>query len=211
MDGVTAAAILSEGIRALGGDVIVHIPNRFEDGYGLTRAGVRAVRDRGATLLVSVDCGINANPEIDYAAELGVGVVVLDHHEPPAVLPHADAIVDPKLGGGPPEFDGLASVAWRSPRCARSTPPPAWRSMKAPYLELAALGTVADMVPLAGENRRLVREGLKALAASRRPGVQALLAAAAVPAAKVTAEAIGYRLAPRINAAGRLRARGAGP
>src|SRR5581483_11470270 len=109
VDGVTATAILSEGLRDLGADVITHIPDRFTDGYGVTREGLRAVRDRGASLVISVDCGINANPEIDYAAEIGLATIILDHHEPPPVLPDAAAIVDPKLGGGPPAFDGLAS------------------------------------------------------------------------------------------------------
>lgn len=204
VDGVTATAILSEGLRALGGEVIAHIPNRFTDGYGLSRAGLREVRDQGASLVVTVDCGINANDEIDYAAELGLGVVVLDHHEPPPVLPDADVIVDPKLGGGPPEYDGLAAcgLAFTVLRALHAA---AGRSFdEGRYIDLAALGTVADMVPLAGENRRIVREGLKALRAGRRSGVRALLDTAGATADRLSTETIGFRIAPRLNAAGRL-------
>lgn len=204
VDGVTATAILTEGIAGLGGDVIAHIPDRFADGYGLTRAGIRAVRDRGARLLISVDCGINANDEIDYAAELGLGVVVLDHHQPPDRLPAADAIVDPKIGGGPAEYDGLASCGL-AVTTLRALYAAQGRSLdEGRFLDLAALGTVADMVPLLGENRRIVREGLRALARSGRPGVQALCEAAGVEPGKLDTEAIAYRLAPRLNAAGRL-------
>lgn len=204
VDGITATAILSEGIQRLGGDVITHIPDRFSDGYGLTRAGIRAVRDRGAALVVTVDCGINANPEIEYAAELGLGVIVLDHHAPPAVLPDAEAIVDPKLGGGPPEYDGLAScgLALTVLRALYTTAGLPLEEDR--YLDLAALGTVADMVPLLGENRRIVRNGLKALGRSRRPGIAALLRSAGVEPSALDAEAIAFRLAPRLNAAGRL-------
>ena len=205
VDGVTATAILLEGIGALGGTVLTHIPNRFTDGYGLTRAGIRSVRDAGASLVVSVDCGINANAEIDFANEIGLGVVILDHHEPPPVLPDADAIVDPKMGGGPPEYDGLAScgLAYTVLRALYEAEGQALQPQR--YLDLAALGTVADMVPLLGENRRIVRDGIRALKASRRPGVVALLEAAGIANRDdIDAEAIGYRLAPRINAAGRL-------
>jgi single-stranded-DNA-specific exonuclease len=204
VDGVTATAILSEGLRDLGGDAVTYVPNRFNEGYGLSRAGLRAVRDLGANVVISVDCGINANSEIDYAAELGMDVIVLDHHEPPSELPHAAAIVDPKLGGGPPDFDGLAScgLAYTTVRALCAA---AGRSVDATrYLDLAALGTVADMVPLTGENRRIVHDGLRALQASKRPGIRALLFAAGLDARSLDAGDLGFRLAPRINAAGRL-------
>lgn len=204
VDGVSATAILSDGVRALGGDVITHIPDRFADGYGLTRAGLRAVRDRGAELVITVDCGINANPEVEYAAEIGLGVVVLDHHAPPPVLPDAEAIVDPKLGDGPPEYDGLASCGLAL-TVLRALYDAAGSSLdEDQYVGLAALGTVADMVPLVGENRRLVREGLKALERSRRPGIRALIASAGLETERLGAEHIAFRLAPRLNAAGRL-------
>jgi single-stranded-DNA-specific exonuclease len=131
-------------------------------------------------------------------------VIVLDHHEPPAVLPDAAAIVDPKLGGGPPDFDGLAScgLAFTTVRALCEV---AGRSVDAArYLDLAALGTVADMVPLTGENRRIVHDGLRALQASKRPGVRALLAASGLDARMLDTSDLGFRLAPRINAAGRL-------
>lgn len=205
VDGITATAILVQGIAALGGDVIAHIPDRFTDGYGVTRPGLRSVRDRGAALVLTVDCGINANAEFEYAAEIGLDAAILDHHEPPAQLPEVAAIVDPKLGGGPPEFDGLAScgLAYTVLRALYATAGRSWDESHS--LELAALGTVADMVPLRGENRRIVREGLQALRKTTRPGLLALFATARADAATLDAGAIGYRLAPRLNAAGRIR------
>jgi single-stranded-DNA-specific exonuclease len=204
VDGVTATAILQEAIADLGGDVVPHIPNRFTDGYGLTRPGLRAVRDRGVRLVLTADCGVTANPEVEYAAAIGLEVVVLDHHTPPPVLPAAAAIVDPKLGGGPAELDGLAScgVALTVVRALFAA---AGRSLdETRFLDLAALGTVADMVPLTGENRRIVRAGLAVLGRSPRPGVRALLACAGLDGAAPTTEDIAFRLAPRLNAAGRL-------
>lgn len=204
VDGVTATAILSEGLRELGVSVSCHIPDRFTEGYGLTREGVEAVAATGATLIISVDCGINANTEIAYAKQLGVDVVVLDHHEPPETLPEAAALVDPKLGGGPRDLDGLASCGLTltvlRALCAADGRP----LDESRYLDLAALGTVADMVPLTGENRRIVRDGLRAIAATGRPGLRALMALAGVDPAHLDADAIGFRLAPRLNAAGRL-------
>jgi single-stranded-DNA-specific exonuclease len=209
VDGVTATAILTDAIRGLGGEAFGHIPDRFSDGYGLTPAGLKAVRDRGAGLVVSVDCGINANKEIDYAAEIGLGVIVLDHHSPPPHLPEAEAIVDPKIIGPdgercPVEYEGLAACGLTF-TFVRALYAAAGRSLdEQRYLELAALGTVADMVPLHGENRRIVRDGLRAIKQSRRPGLNALLETAGVDANKIDAENIAFRLAPRINAAGRL-------
>lgn len=204
-DGVTATAILSEGLRDLGADVVTHIPDRFSEGYGLTAAGLEAVRARGATLVVSVDCGVSAADEIAHARAAGMGVVVLDHHVPRAAMPLADAIVDPKLeDGAPPELAhlascGLAYTALRALYDARG------RSLDEDrYVELVALGTVADMVPLTGENRRLVRRGLAALRRSGRPGVHALLESAGLAGAGLSADGIAFRLAPRLNAAGRL-------
>jgi single-stranded-DNA-specific exonuclease len=204
-DGITATAILSEGLRDLGADVLTHLPNRFTDGYGLTAAGLEAVRARGATLVVSVDCGVSAVDEIAHARAAGMGVVVLDHHVPRAAMPLADAIVDPKLeDGAPPELAhlascGLAYTVLRALYDARG------RSLdEGRYVELVALGTVADMVPLTGENRRLVRRGLAALRRSGRPGVHALLERAGLAGAGLSADGIAFRLAPRLNAAGRL-------
>jgi single-stranded-DNA-specific exonuclease len=205
VDGVTATAILSEGLRELGADVITHIPNRFSDGYGLTAVGLEAVRRQGASLVVSVDCGVSAVEEIGHARATGMGVVVLDHHVPRAAMPLADAIVDPKLGdGAPPELAHLAScgLAYTTLRALYDA---RGRSLDEDrYVELVALGTVADIVPLTGENRRLVRRGLAALRRSGRPGVLALRESAGFRGSSVTADGIAFRLAPRLNAAGRL-------
>ena len=203
-DGITATAILVTGLRELGAKVFGFLPNRFHDGYGLSRSGLGAVRRDDATLVITVDCGITAGPEVDYAAELGMDVVVLDHHEPPRELPHAAALVDPKLGGGPPELDHLSAcgLAFTFLRTLFLT---VGRDFdERPYLEFAAIGTVADMVPLRGENRRIVRTGLESMRTTRWVGLRALLNSAGVDAAAITTADIGFRIAPRINAAGRL-------
>jgi single-stranded-DNA-specific exonuclease len=204
-DGVTATAILSEGLRDLGADVVTHIPDRFSEGYGLTAAGLEVVRRLGASLVVSVDCGVSAVEEIARARAAGIGVVVLDHHVPRAAVPLADAIVDPKLeDGAPPELAHLAScgLAYTTLRALYDA---SGRSLDEDhYAELVAVGTVADIVPLTGENRRLVRRGLAALRRSRRPGVLALLESAGVRGTNVSAGSIAFRLAPRLNVAGRL-------
>lgn len=205
VDGVTATAILSEGLRDLGADVVTHIPDRFSEGYGLTATGLKAVRRLGTSLVVSVDCGVSAVEEIARARADGMGVVVLDHHVPRAALPLADAIVDPKLeDGAPSDLAHLAScgLAYTTLRALYDA---YGRSLDEDrYLELVALGTIADIVPLVGENRRLVRRGLAALRRSGRPGVLALLESAGFRGATVGADGVAFRLAPRLNAAGRL-------
>jgi single-stranded-DNA-specific exonuclease len=203
VDGICSTAVLVEALRALGGRVSWHLPSRMEGGYGLSRATVDELHSRGARLLVTVDCGITAAAEVDHAVGLGMEVVVTDHHRPAERLP-ACPIVHPALSGYPfPELcaTGVAhklSVALRSAAGAE----PAGADEE---LELVALATVADLVPLRGENRRLVREGLGALSRTRRAGLRALMRVAAVDPGELDSHALGFRLAPRLNAAGRLQ------
>jgi single-stranded-DNA-specific exonuclease len=198
VDGVCATAILVRGLRALGGAPDWFLPSRTEDGYGLSRTTVDRLAARGTRLLITCDCAITAVDEVAHARALGLDVVVTDHHSPRAdgALPDAP-IVHPGLGGAPcPDLCGAATAHKLAEALGAPT--------VAEDLDLVALATVADCVPLLGENRRLVREGLQALGTTRKPGLRALAQVSRADLARVDAGTIGFRLAPRINAAGRL-------
>ncbi len=204
VDGVCATAIMVRALRELGADVRWFLPSRSEDGYGLAGATVERLAARGTGLIVCVDCGITAVEEVAAARAAGVDVVVTDHHAPRAdgALPDCP-IVHPALCGYPcPDLCGTG-VAYKLAQAlgARSA---------AEDVELVALATVADLVPLAGENRRLVREGLAALATTVKPGLRALMAVAQADPGALDTGTLGFRLAPRINAAGRLTRADAG-
>ncbi len=204
VDGVCSTAILVRALRGLGAEVDWYLPSRTEDGYGLSAATVERLAERGTRLLLTADCAITAVDEVARARELGLDVVVTDHHSPRAdgALPEAP-IVHPALCGYPCPDLCAAGVAHKlaAALLAAAGRDPAQADED---LDLVALATVADCVPLRDENRRLVREGLRALAASRKPGIRALLRVAKVDPGSLDARAIGFRLAPRINAAGRM-------
>ncbi len=210
VDGVSATAVLVRALRTLGADADWYLPSRIDDGYGLALATVERLAARGTQLLVTVDCAITAVDEVAAARAAGLDVVVTDHHTPRADgrLPDAP-IVHPGVGGYPcPELcaAGVAHLLARALLEAAGMDPSAADA----DLDIVALATVADCVPLVGENRRLVRAGLRALASTRKPGLQALMDVARVDPSGVDASAIGFRLAPRINAAGRLHRADAG-
>jgi len=210
VDGVSATAVLVRALRTLGADVDWYLPSRIDDGYGLAMATVERLAARGTDLLVTVDCAITAVEEVAAARIAGLDVVVTDHHSPRADgrLPDAP-IVHPGVGGYPcPELcaAGVAHMLARALLDGAGMDP----ADADADLDLVALATVADCVPLVGENRRLVREGLRALASTRKPGLQALMEVARVDPSGLDAGAIGFRLAPRINAAGRLHRADAG-
>jgi single-stranded-DNA-specific exonuclease len=211
VDGVCATALLLRALRRLGGsDVEWFLPSRVEDGYGLAAATVERLAMRGTRLLVTVDCAITAVEEVALARRLGVDVVVTDHHQARAdgALPDAP-IVHPSLGGYPCPELCAAGVAYKLAQAlalAAGADPAAADD----DLDLVALATIADLVPLRGENRRLVRAGLRALASTGKPGLRALMRVARVDPSELDARGVGFRLAPRINAAGRLRRADAG-
>jgi single-stranded-DNA-specific exonuclease len=201
VDGVCSTAILIRALRALGAEPAWHMPNRA-DGYGLSAATIDRLAGRGAGLLVTVDCAITAPDEVATARERGIDVLVTDHHRPGERLPDCP-ILHPALSGYPFTDLCAAGVAHKLAQALRGragVDPEA----AAADLDLVALATVADLVPLRGENRRLVREGLRALGRTSKPGLRALMRVASVDPGAVTAHSVGFRLAPRINAAGRL-------
>ncbi len=204
VDGITGTAILTEALREVGIDTRPFIPHREREGYGIQDAALAQLAADGAQVLVTADCGITALNEIAAAREQhGMDVIVLDHHEPADALPQANAIVTPKLApaGHPLSELSTGGLAYRfahavAQRMGLSADPRRW-------LDLAAMSTVADVVPLRGENRWIVHQGLRALEATERPGLRSLLQSNR-SRAPIDTETIGFQLAPRINAAGRL-------
>jgi single-stranded-DNA-specific exonuclease len=213
-DGVTATAMLTGFLCAIGAEARSYIPSRFEEGYGLHAAALAALQEEGARLVISVDCGARSLAEAAYARSIGLDLIITDHHAPGQEEPEALAFVDPKRAEDRYPDKDLAGVgvAYKlvqalsaSSESARTGDVPAAKDM----LDLVALGTVADMVPLRGENRSLVRAGLAQInrppgTSLLRPGLEALLQTADVKRGCVSASAIGFMLAPRLNAAGRL-------
>lgn len=203
VDGVCATAILYDYLANLGAQVRCKLPTRSGGGYGINRDTLRALAGKGYTLVVTVDNGISAVEEAACARELGIDLVITDHHLPPDPLPDAVAVVDPQRADDESPFKELcgAGVAFKLVAALEECDPAELLDM---YGDLAALGTVADVMPLVGENRTLVREGLSLLQDTVRPGLQALLEAAGCAGRPVTAETVGFSLAPRLNAAGRM-------
>jgi single-stranded-DNA-specific exonuclease len=195
VDGVCATTIMVGALRELGAECDWLIPDRMADGYGLSAANVERLAERGTQLLVTVDCGITAVEEVALARELGMDVIVTDHHQPGDELPDCP-ILHPALDGYPFESLCGTAVAWKL-ACALGTD-------ALHDLDLVSLATVADVVPLVGENRALVRKGLAELRCAQRPGVRALLETAKCEPTSLDEGDLAFRLAPRINAAGRL-------
>lgn len=208
-DGITSTVVLKEALERMGGRVEYILPHRTREGYGLNPGGVDRARELGAGVIVTVDNGVTAHEGAQRAAELGLDLIVTDHHQPGEHLPPALAVVNPNLKGSSYPFGGLAGVgvtlklvqALGSLSHPRGEPAPP----TAGELELTALGTVADISPMVDENRALVRAGLEHLSETTRPGLEHLLAATR-QAGKVDTRAVGFALGPRLNAAGRMEA-----
>ncbi len=201
VDGVTATALLVQTIRNLGGNVRSYIPNRFEEGYGLNPEAFDMLKAEGVSLVISVDCGIRSPAEAAHAKNIGLDLIISDHHHPDADLPDALAVINPKRDGDPYPDKDLAGVgvAYKLAQALVDDP-----ALLENLLDLVALGTVADLAPLTGENRMLVRKGLQKIRATNRQGLLSLANVANLSLPKTTAVDIGFLLGPRLNAAGRL-------
>lgn len=209
VDGVTATALLVDVLKALGANVRGYIPNRFDEGYGLNNEALLSLKEDNVGLVITVDCGIRSPDEAAYARSIGLDLIITDHHQPAATLPSAFAVLNPKQDGDCYPDKDLAGVgvAYKLAqalleRVALSGRPVDFGTE--PLLDLVALGTVADLAPLVGENRMLVRKGLQRIRATSRQGLFALANVAELAIGKTTAVNIGFVLGPRLNAAGRL-------
>jgi len=202
VDGITATCLLTDFLRRHGANVVSYIPGRLEEGYGLNPIAIRQLHEEGIQLIITVDCGITAVAEAELCRQLGIDLVITDHHECKDTLPHAAAVVDPHRpdGGYPHKNLSGVGVAFKlaSALCGDQ------QEVLRDYADMVCLGTVADVMPLQGENRVFVAQGLQSLAHTERPGIAALMAESGCDAKNVSASSIGFMLAPRINAAGRM-------
>lgn len=199
VDGITATTIMVSALEVLGAEVDYYVPNRFKDGYGPNVEVYKNLAEQGMQLLITVDNGISGKAAIETLMQYDVDVIVTDHHELPTELPSALAIVHPQFPEHPYPFTGLsgAGVAFKVASALLDAPADEW-------LDLAALGTVADVMPLTGENRTIVKLGLANLNEMQRPGIAALLQLAKISVDKLDAKTIGFQIAPRLNAIGRM-------
>ena len=202
VDGITATCLLTEFLCSQGGKVIHYIPGRIEEGYGLNEQAITMLKEQGVSLIVTVDCGITADQEARYCREIGVDLIITDHHECKDVLPDAVAVVDPHRKDHTYGHQNLAGVGVAFKLAAAIIG--SQEAILDRFSDLLCLGTVADVMPLTGENRTFVVRGLHALATNPRPGIAALMNECGCDGKQMTAATIGYTLAPRINAAGRM-------
>ncbi len=212
VDGVTSTALMTAALRSLGADVRPYIPHRVDEGYGLNFEALRHLKSEGCRVVVTVDCGIRSVEEVAFGQRLGLDLIITDHHSPGPELPPAYTVINPRRLDSRYPFPSLAGVgvAYRLAqgllRAARHSLPITGSALKEEdLLDLVALGTVADIVPLRGENRDLVRLGLARLNEPARLGLRELMNVAQLSPGQITSWAIGFILAPRLNAAGRLR------
>ena len=207
-DGITATTLLVSFLRQFGANVDYHLPHRLEDGYGLHMDAVEKAAADGVSLMITVDCGITAFEEARRCRDLGLDLVITDHHEPHNVMPDAMAVINPKRRDSAYPFHNLAGVgvALKLARAIELTLAGHLTdgTMLSEYLDLAAFGTIADVMPLLGENRVIVRNGLEGISSAKRPGMAALLATSGLSGKKISSWNVAFGLAPRINAAGRL-------
>ncbi|MBQ6720264.1 MAG: single-stranded-DNA-specific exonuclease RecJ [Oscillospiraceae bacterium] len=202
VDGITSTCLLTDFLRKRGADCVSYIPGRLEEGYGLNPIAIHQLHNEGVKLIITVDCGITAISEALLCREFGIDLVITDHHECKDILPEAAAVVDPHRpdGGYPHKNLSGVGVAFKLAAALSGSQ----EEVLCEYADMVCLGTVADVMPLQGENRVFVSRGLEALRCTHRPGIAALMAECGCTPDSVSASAIGFMLAPRINAAGRM-------
>ncbi|MDD5397892.1 MAG: single-stranded-DNA-specific exonuclease RecJ [Dehalococcoidia bacterium] len=203
-DGITATALLVQGLSELGGDVVPYIPHRMQEGYGLRIPALEKLRKQGVTLVVTVDTGITAFAEIEKARKMGMEILVTDHHVPLAELPPAGIIVDPKRTDSTCPFKEFAGVGVAFKLMEGLLPGGGHDDLLNSSLELVTLGTITDMSPLISENRYWVKSGLRLLHRTKRIGLVELMRIAGIEQSKLTTDTISYQIGPRLNSAGRL-------
>lgn len=202
-DGVTSSALLHHGLRKLGAETTTYIPHRTDEGHGISMKGLTTLNEQGVSLIITADCGVSSYDEVGTAQNMGMDVIITDHHTPPPVMPPALAIVDPKRSDSTYPFLYLAAVgvAYKLIQALREA---IGKDEDESLLDLLALGTVADIAPLVGENRTLVKRGLEILNSTEKPGIRELASVAGLSLGSLGTESIYYALGPRINAPGRV-------
>lgn len=198
-DGVSSTSLMIHLMRYLGASYDIYIPHRSNEGYGLHNHALDWAHQQGVSLVITVDTGISAVEQIAYANSLGIDVIVTDHHEPPEVLPEAYALINPKIPTCSYPFKGLAGVgvAYKLAQALVGEPPEEW-------LQIVSIGTIADLMPLTGENRVLVKHGIESMRSTKYEGIRCLLEVSGIHVEQVTAVNVAFSMAPRINASGRL-------
>ena len=206
VDGITSTAIMVKFLRSHKADVMYYIPDRLEEGYGINKGAIDKIAQTGVTLLITVDCGITAVGEIAYAKEKGIDTIITDHHECKDETPDAYCLLNPKQPACPYPFKKLAGVgvAFKLLQALTIEMQFHMRELIEEYADLVAIGTVADVMPLIGENRVIVKKGLELLSFTQNRGIRALADAADINLSNVATGTIGFMIAPRINAAGRM-------
>ncbi len=204
VDGITGTALLVQGISALGGNTVAYIPHRLTEGYGIKTAALESLHRQGISLVITVDCGITALAEVKRAKRMGLDIIITDHHTPQEVIPPAVAVIDPKLPNSNFPTSELAGVGVALKLLEALFQGVGQEQQLEGLVDLVALGTVADMVPLLGENRYLVKQGLKLINASPRLGLREMITQSGLNIGSVDTASISWILAPQLNAAGRL-------
>lgn len=204
VDGTNASAMLYLFLTEIGGNVEIYIPNRMKEGYGISKAGIDEAIQNGARLIISVDCGITAVEETEYAKSYGIDLIICDHHEPGEVLPKALAVLDPLKPGCPYPYKYLSGAGVTFKMMQAVADSIGMKDLPYQYLDFVAVAGAADIVPLTGENRILVKYGLEKLNTNPRPGFKALIEKAGLKLGSISSSQIVFGLAPRINAVGRL-------
>lgn len=203
-DGVCGTALLAQGLCALGGRVVPYIPHRFREGYGLNSPALATLAQQGISLVITADCGVTGHHEVAEAQAKGLDIIITDHHTPLPELPRATAVIDPKRADSAYPFRELAGVGVAFKLLQGLQAEAGGKGEGHSVLDLVALGTVADLMPLLDENRYLVKEGLKVLREGRRLGLRQMAEEAGLPLNQIDGESISFVLGPRLNAAGRL-------
>jgi single-stranded-DNA-specific exonuclease len=199
VDGITALVLIKSALSRMNADTVCYLPHRIKEGYGLTKNILQLARDRNVKLLITADCGTSSHQQIKDLMNHGIKVIVTDHHEPQGAEPPASAVLNPKIKSSNYGYRDLAGVGVAYKLCQAVT-----GKKLAEDLDLVSLGTIADVVPLTGENRVLVKEGLLCLSQTKRPGLKALIDSSGIKGKKITATFVSYILGPRINASGRM-------
>lgn len=202
VDGITATSLLTKFLQRQGANVMPYIPQRTGEGYGLNEIALEDLFRKGVRLVVTVDCGVSGKDQVAFATTLGIDIIITDHHSCPSAMPQAFAIINPRLGDYP--FPHLAGVGVALKVAQALSPPSQWEDIFYEYSDLVAVGTVADVMPMEGENRYFVSKGLEKLNTCPNLGLSALLDQISAKDRKINTGTIGYNIAPRINAAGRL-------